>query len=72
MIVRVPANDRPLATPKPALRRADGDSLRGLAMPVPPIASDAGGNQAVELFATDPTLPTIPEVRTFSVIPPNS
>jgi diguanylate cyclase (GGDEF)-like protein len=62
MIARVSANDPPLATPTPALRRADGDSLRGLAVPVPPIASDARGYQAVELFATDPTLLAIPVV----------
>src|SRR3954447_2410838 len=58
MIVRVPANDPPLATP--AFRRADGDSLRGLAVPVSPIASDARCYQALDFFAADPTLLAIP------------
>ena len=62
MIVRVPANDPTLATPTPALRRADGDSLRGLAAPVSPIASDARCYQALDLFAADPTLLTMPVV----------
>ena len=62
MIVRVPANDPTLATPPPALRRADGDSLRGLAAPVSPIASDARCYQALDLFAADPTLLALPVV----------
>jgi len=62
MIVRVPANDPTLATPTPALRRADGDSLRGLAAPVSPIPSDARCYQALDLFAADPTLLALPVV----------
>jgi diguanylate cyclase (GGDEF)-like protein len=62
MIVRGPANDPPLATPTPALRRADGDSLRGLAVPVSPIAHDARCYQALERFAAEPTLLAMPVV----------